>query len=216
MEREVAQRRTVRVLMGANALGYAGYVAVAAIVGLLASELMGNDLWSGLPAAASTLGTALAATPLALRSKRLGRRPGLWLGYMVAVGGAIVAIVAGQLEVFWLLIPAMMLFGAGQASNLQSRYAAADLADDEHRARSIALVVWVGTVGAVLGPPAALWANRVGVGLGLANWVAPMALGVAGFAIAGSVVTRWLRPDPLELSGGVDRNAAFENPLRGA
>lgn len=216
MNRDAAQKRTIGVLMASNALGYAGYVSVAAIVGLLASEMLGNDLWSGVPAAAATLGTALAATPLALRSKRLGRRPGLWLGYGLATVGGAIAIASGQLGLFWLLIVAMALYGAGQASNLQSRYAAADLADDEHRARAIALVVWVGTIGAVIGPPAALWANGVGVNLGLANWVAPMFLGLIGFGAAGLFVSRWLRPDPLELSGGVDRDAPFENPLRGA
>lgn len=201
--------------MLSTAFANAGYVAVAAIAGLLAAEMLGSDRWAGLPAAAATLGTALAAAPLALRARRRGRRTGIATGYAIAALGGVVAVLAGQTALFWLLIVAMALMGAGQASSLQSRFAAADLADDNHRARAIAMVVWVGTVGAVLGPPASVWANDVGIGIGLANWVGPLFLGLAGFAVAATVVTRRLRPDPLELAGGVDREAPFENPLRG-
>jgi len=202
--------------MVSSSVGYAGLVSVVAVVGLLASEVMGRDLLAGLPGAAATLGTAIAATPLALRSKRRGRRRALWLGYFIGAAGGAMAMAAGQLGVFWLLILAMGIFGVAQASNLQSRFAAADLAEADHRARAISMVVWVGTIGAVLGPPAALWANRVGTGLGLREWVAPALLGVVGFLVAGLVVAAFLRPDPLEVAGGVDPTAEKENPLRTA
>jgi len=217
MELERIQRRTVAALMVSNSVGYAGLVSVVAVVGLLASEVMGRDLLAGLPAAAATLGTAIAATPLALRSKRQGRRRGLWLGYFIGAAGGVLALAAGQAGVFWLLILAMGVFGVAQASNLQARFAAADLAGPDRRARAISMVVWVGTVGAVLGPPAALWANRVGTtSLGLRSWVAPMFLGILGFSAAGVVIASVLRPDPLELAGGVDPDAERENPLRTA
>lgn len=201
--------------MTSTAFANAGYVAVAAIVGLLAAEILGNDRLAGLPAAAATLGTALAATPLALRARRRGRRVGISLGYAVATLGGVIAVTAGQFGAFWILIVAMVMLGAGQASSLQARFAAADLAEEEVRARSIAMVVWVGTVGAVLGPPAAVWANRLGMDLGLAEWVGPLVLGLIGFAAAGAVVSWRLRPDPLEVAGGVDWDAAFESPIHG-
>lgn len=201
--------------MTSTAFANAGYVAVAAIVGLLAAEILGNDRLAGLPAAAATLGTAVAATPLALRARRRGRRVGISLGYAVATIGGVVAITAGQFGAFWILIVAMAMLGAGQASSLQARFAAADLAEEEVRARSIAMVVWVGTVGAVLGPPAAVWANRLGMDLGLAEWVGPLVLGLIGFAAAGTVVSWRLRPDPLEVAGGVNWDAPFESPIHG-
>lgn len=213
MQTRDIQRRTVSTLMLSSTLGWAANVSVAAVVGLLASEVLGNDLWAGLPAAAATVGTALAATPLAFEARRRGRRPAILFGYLIGVTGGVFATVAGQWSKFWLLIPAMLLFGMGQASNLQSRFAAADLADEGHRARAIALVVWVGTIGAVFGPAASLWANRIGTGLGMADWVAPMVLGVGFFALSALVVGRRLRPDPLEIAGGVDRSAVLENPV---
>lgn len=201
--------------MMSNTLGWAAHVSVVAIVGLLASEMLGNDRWAGLPSAAATIGTALAATPLALRARRRGRRPSILIGYSIAVAGAALGLFAGQRSLFLMLIAAMVLFGVGQASNLQSRFAASDLADEDHRARAIALVVWVGTVGAALGPTAALWANRVGIEFNMANWASPMLLGVGFYVLAWLVVGRRLRPDPLEVIGGVDRSASYESPLRG-
>lgn len=201
--------------MTSSAFGYAGFLAVAAIVGLLTAEITGSDLLAGLPSAAGTLGTAIAAAPLAIHSTRRGRRSGIRLGYTLGLTGAAVAVTAGQLRWFWLLVIAMAIFGIGQASNLQSRFAAADLATEETRARSIAMVVWVGTVGAVLGPTLALWANGVGIGFGLSSWVGPMFLGMVGLGLAGLVVSRALRPDPLELAGGVNPDTRFDNPLRG-
>jgi len=200
--------------MTANAFGYAGFVAVIAVTSLLASEMAGDRL-AGIPAAAGTIGTALAAAPLAQRSKRRGRRSGLTLGYMIGAAGCVLAFVAGQTGLFWLLLLAMLALGMGNTSTLQNRFAAADLADEDKTARSIALVVWVGTIGAVLGPPAALWANRVGVDLGALDWVAPMLLGLVGFALSATVITTLLRPDPLEVAGGVDPSAVTENPFRG-
>jgi MFS family permease len=209
------QKRTIGTLMAANAFGYAGFVAVIAVTSLLASEMVGDRL-AGIPAAAGTIGTALAAAPLAQRSKRRGRRAGLTLGYVIGAAGCVLAFSAGQAGVFWLLLLAMFVLGMGNTSNLQNRFAAADLADEHKTARSIALVVWVGTLGAVLGPPAALWANRVGVGFGAVDWVTPMLLGLVGFTLSAVVITTLLRPDPLEVAGGVDPSAVTENPIKGA
>lgn len=201
--------------MAANVFGFAARSAVGATSVLLASEMLANDAFAGVPAAVATLGTAIAAIPLALRSKRHGRRSGVLLGYMIAIFGAGLGLVAGQAGIFWIFVIGVGLIGAGQASNLQSRFAAADLADDHQRAREIAMVVWVGTVGAVVGAPLALWINRVGVGLGMSPWVSPLALGIAGFLIAGVILAIYLRPDPLVVAGGVDPNAPRQNPLRG-
>jgi MFS family permease len=202
--------------MAANAFGYAGFIAVVSVASLLTSEMTGNDSIAGIPSAAATLGTAFAAAPLAQLARRRGRRIGLRLGYALGVGGCAAAFVAGQLGIFWLLLVAMAVMGVGNTANLQNRYVAADLADEHMRARSIAMVVWVGTIGAVIGSPAAAWANRIGTGFGAHDWVTPSLLGAVGFAAAGLIVNTWLRPDPLEAAGGIDPDALRPNPIRGA
>jgi MFS family permease len=202
--------------MVTNAFGYAGFVAVVAVAALLASEMTGNDSIAGIPGAAGTLGAALAAAPLAQRSRRYGRRIGIRLGYLIGAIGCVGAFIAGQLDVFWLLVLAMAAVGVGNTSNLQNRFVAADLAEVDKRARSIAMVVWVGTIGAVVGSPSALWANRVGTGFGIHEWVSPALLGAVGFAVAGLIIHLRLRPDPLEVAGGIDPDADRRNPIHGA
>ncbi len=201
--------------MAANVFGYAGFIALAAVAALLVSEMTGNDSIAGIPGAAGTLGTAVAAAPLALRSKRLGRRAGISLGYLIGVAGCGLAFVAGQSGTFWLLVVAMAIAGSGGAANLQNRFAAADLADDGKQAQSIAMVVWVGTVGAVAGSPLALWANRIGTDFGIREWVAPALLGAIGFGLARIIVDAALRPDPLEVAGGLEPDAPRQNPIAG-
>jgi hypothetical protein len=91
-----------------------------------------------------------------------------------------------------------------------------NLADEDKRAQSIAMVVWVGTVGAVIGSPAALWANRVGTSLGVREWVSPTLLGALALMVAGLIVTTAMRPDPLVVAGGIDPDAPRQNPIKGA
>lgn len=201
--------------MTANVFAYAGFVGITAVTTLLAGEMLAGDTWAGIPAATTTIGTAVAATPLALRSRRRGRRRGVQVGYLVGIVGALIALASGQLRMFWLFAVATALVGVGQASTLQNRYAAADLADEDRRARDISLVVWMGTVGGVLGPVLARSANRVGTGIGLKEWVAPMALGAIGFLAGWAIIETRLRPDPLELAGGIDPSATHQNPFRG-
>jgi MFS family permease len=202
--------------MLSSAFGYFGFLSVAAVLGLLSAEILGSDSFAGLPAAMETVGAALAAAPLALRARRHGRRPSLALGYFMGTAGAVVSLIAGQSGLFWLLVIGMFGFGAAQASNLQSRFAAADLADEDETARPISLVIWVGTIGAILGPVAALWANRVGIEIGLRSWVGPFLLGIIGVTLAALVVETWLRPDPLVVAGGVSAKSAFESNVKDA
>ncbi len=98
------------------------------------------------------MGAAITSIPLSAHMRRHGRRPGLVAALLVGSLGAVVAGAGGQVRWFPLFVFGMVLFGAGQSATLQSRYVGADLATPEQRAKSIAAIVWVGTLGAVFGP----------------------------------------------------------------
>ena len=152
---ERLQQRTVRVLVAAQVLGGAAIGVGAAVSPLLAKEILGgDDTFAGLAFAALTFGSALAAVPLSRLMSRRGRRPGLVRGYVTAATGAGAAVIAAEIESFPLLLAGMVLLGSGTAANLLARYAGADLAAPEHRARAISTVVWATTIGAVAGPNA--------------------------------------------------------------
>lgn len=146
------QRRTLIVLVIMQVVGTVG-VGVAPSIGiLLASEVTDNEAWAGLARTASTLGAALFGLPLGNLAARLGRRFALAIGWWVAAVGSAILVAAAQGNMVGPLFIGLLLIGAGSAAALQSRFAATDLAEPQHKARSLALVVWVGTLGSVLGP----------------------------------------------------------------
>src|SRR5688572_8466089 len=143
------QKRTVRVLVTAQVLGGAAIGIGAAVSPLLAKEILGgDDTFAGLALAALIFGSAFTAVPLSRRRSGGGRRPGLGRGSVIAAAGAGAAVVAAEVESFPLLLGGMVLIGSGTAANLLARYAGADLAVPEHRARAISTVVWATTIGA--------------------------------------------------------------------
>jgi MFS family permease len=200
VDRAAVQRRTLWVLSAAVALGGLGVTVGITVGGLLAREVAGTDAAAGLGQTASVLGAALIAVPLARVSDRRGRRIGLSLGYGVAVLGALVVVGAAAVASLPLLLLGLFLFGASTSSGLQARYAAADLAEPEHRGRALSLVVWATTIGSVLGPNLAEPGNGLGESLGLPDLGGAFVLSVAAFAVVVLGALLLLRPDPLLLA----------------
>ena len=194
------QRRTLRVLSGGVALGGLGVTIGITVGGLLAREVAGGDAAAGLGQTASVLGAALLAVPLARMSDRRGRRAGLAAGYGVAVVGSLVVVAAAAASSLPLLLVGLLLFGAATSSGLQARYAAADLAEPEHRGRALSLVVWATTIGSVLGPNLAGPGDDLGRALGLPPLGGAFALSIAVFLVVVLGALVLLRPDPLLLA----------------
>ena len=208
-------KRVLVTLMTSQALFSAGYVTVVSVLGLLASDLAGNDRWAGLPNAALTLGTAAMAAPLARRAMAKGRRPALWAGYLLGAAGAVAGFLLGQGGLFILFLAALLFVGTGQTAALQSRFAAADLATPQERGRVISLVVWVGALGGVIGPSLGAWENTWGMEQGFRDWTAPLLVSSLLFSLAAAVVAIGLRPDPLS-NGQVVRPDPASRPSLGA
>ncbi len=209
------QRRTVGVLSGAVALAGLGVTVGITVGGLLAREVAGSDAAAGLGQTAGVLGAAVLAVPLARLSDRAGRRTGLAAGYAVAVGGAVVTVLAAVLESLPLLLAGLFAFGASTACGLQARYAAADLATPERRGRDLSLVVWATTVGSVLGPNLAAPGADLGRALGLPALGGGFAVSAVVFLAVAAVLLAGLRPDPLLLSRALRDGAGSPSPARG-
>ncbi|TFC93112.1 MULTISPECIES: MFS transporter [Cryobacterium] len=191
------QRTVVRVLIAGQILGGIGMGATLSLGALLAAQLSGSSAWSGMAATMSTLGAALVAVPLARLAQRRGRSRSLATGSLIAGSGAVLAITAVAVDVFPLLLLALMLLGAGSATNLQARFAATDLASTKYRARDLSIVVWSTTIGAVLGPNLFGPGEVVGGALGLPPLTGAFAFSLIATVGAAVVYTVGLRPDPL-------------------
>ncbi|WP_435738430.1 MFS transporter [Cellulosimicrobium sp. PMB13] len=209
------QRRTVATLAASQVLAGVGVATGIAVSSLIASELSGSDAVAGLTQTAAVVGAAAVALPLARLAARHGRRRSLTTGFVLAAVGAVGAAVATTLGSWPALVVAMVLFGAGSAAGLASRFAATDLATPERRATDLSVVVWATTIGSVLGPTLGGLADRVGAGAatsdhaghgaaqaatGAGPTAAPYVLATVAFVAAALVVWVWLRPDPLHVA----------------
>jgi MFS family permease len=191
------QRRVVRTLVGSQMLGGVGVSSGAAVGALLAEQVSGSTRYAGLGGTAQVLGAALIAIPMARLMAARGRRPGLVLGYGLAAAGALGLLAAGALRNFPLLLASSVLFGGAMASNSQTRYAAADLAQPARRGRDISIVVWATTVGSVLGPNLVGPGEPVARALGVPVLTGPYVFSLVGVGLAIGLLLVRLRPDPL-------------------
>jgi MFS family permease len=194
------QRRTVTVLSLGQVLGGLAFGATLSLGAVLAAKLSGQDAFSGLAAAAVTFGTALTAVPLAAVARRHGRRRSLTTGMAIALLGVGLVIVAVGLSAFPLLLGGFLIIGAGQAANLQSRFAAADLATDASRGRALSIVVWATTIGAVLGPNLTAPGEVLGDAVGMPPLTGPYLFTVVAQLLAIALYLVAMRPDPLLLA----------------
>jgi MFS family permease len=191
------QRRTLGVLVIMQVIGTVG-VGVAPSIGvLLAEQVTDNEAWAGLARTASTLGAALLGLPLGRLAANRGRRVALSTGWFSAAAGAALLIFAAQESEVVTLFIGLLLIGAGSAVSLQSRFAATDLSDPRHRGRHLALVVWVGTLGSVIGPNLGVPGEVLHAATGLSVFAGAFLVAAVCLALAGVVAFLFLRPDPL-------------------
>lgn len=191
------QRRIVAILALATVLGGLGVGASLSAGALLIVDVTGNDALSGFGSTMNAVGAAIAGIPLARLAARRGRRIALASGNGIAVLGALAIIAASAVQLPPLLFAGLGVLGVASAVQLQSRFAAADLAVPEHRARDLSLVVWSITVGAVIGPNLITPGAVVGRALGLPELAGIFVFTIAAQLAAGLVVWFGLRPDPL-------------------
>lgn len=208
------------VLVVSQIVGTVG-VGVAPSIGiLLAGQVTEDETWAGLARTASTLGAALLGLPLGNLAARWGRRVALASGWWIAAAGGALLVVAAQWSLVVPLFLGLLLIGAGQATSLQSRFAATDLAEPHRKGRALALIVWVGTLGSVLGPNLGVPGEVVGRATGLTVFAAAFLIAAICLALGGVAVFALLRPDPLlvlmrELPGdSVGRPASRKGSVR--
>ena len=190
------QDRTVKVLAAAQILNGVGVAGTVAAGSLLVSSITDSETLAGLAQTSSVLGAAALALPLAKLTAKGGRRLALSVGYISGVVGSILAIVGGSTRTLALMLCGTFFVGAASAAGYQARFAAIDLASDEHRARQLSFVVWGLTIGAVAGPNLMEPAGALAQSLGLPRLVGPYLIAATTLTLATIVIQIFLRPDP--------------------
>jgi MFS family permease len=199
MEIAAVQRRTLRLLFVTQIISGIGVAVGASVGALLAADIAGVGV-SGLAQSAAVIGTALFAVPATAIVRRHGRRLSLAGGYLLAMIGAVIVLIAATRGTIPLLFLGFFLFGGATTANLQARYAAVDLAPAALRGRHLSLIVWATTIGAVMGPSLAPVAGTFVTRYGMPALAGPYFFSALLFGGAILLLTGFLRPDPAVLA----------------
>ena len=196
--------------MAGQVVASAALASAVTVGAYVVQGILGQDTpWGGIATATVTTGSAFMSQFLARIMSKSGRRVGLQTGYSLAIVGGLIAGLGVQRSSLTIFLLGLFLYGNGQASNLLARYAATDLALPQERAQAMSKILFASTFGAVLGPVLvvpAQWAGQEW--FGWQKYTGPWVF--AAIFFIGALVNIYvrLRPDPLELSGGLRSQAA--------
>lgn len=206
VSRASLQKRTLRVLVAGQVVAAAALSAAVTVGAFVIQDILGQETpWGGISSATFTMGSAFMSQVLARKMSRKGRRVGLQYGYSLAIVGGLLAGYAVNRSSLVLFIIGLFLYGSGQASNLLSRYAAMDLAAPDQRSQAMSYILFGSTFGAVFGPVLIKPAENFGVNtFGWSIYTGPWIASACFFVFALLNVAVRLRPDPLEVSGGLN------------
>ncbi len=191
-----------------QSLASAAVISSATVLTIVATDLTGNPSLAGVPSAVIQLSMALSALLWGTLWDRLGRRNGLTAALLLGLAGAGLAAAGTEFGLVWAFFLGIVGFGAMRAGTLMSRFVAAEVSAPDKRGRAISIVVWAGTVGAVLGPLLVAPSSALAVSMGLNELTGPILIAVPLIGFSTIVAFAGLRPDPAELAKRVEE----ENP----
>lgn len=154
-------RKNVLVLSASQALSMTGTSMVMTASALVGAMLAEDKSLSTVPLALQFTGAMITTIPASLFMGRFGRRIGFSLGQIVGALGAALATYAIYIQHFWLFAAASLLIGFHVAFWQYYRFAAADSAGPEFRAKAISYVLAGGVISAILGPQLAKWGEKL-------------------------------------------------------
>ena len=152
-----AEKRNVWLLAACTALFMSGNALMITLSALVGSHMLSEDrALVTLPVSTMVLGTLVATLPASFWMRHVGRRLGFMTGAAIGFVGGIAASVAIYENLFWLFCLGTFLMGSYNAFGQYYRFAAADTASVDYRARAISYVMAGGVVSALFGPKLAL------------------------------------------------------------
>jgi len=145
-------KKNVALLAGCQAMLFTNNVTLISLAALAGFSLADDKALATLPATAYVIGAALATLPASFFMKRFGRKTGFQFGTFMGMAGAALCCFALWLHSFWLLCAGVLVLGVYNAFGQYYRFAAADVAAQDFKAKAISLVMAGGLVGGIIGP----------------------------------------------------------------
>ncbi|TPN71052.1 MFS transporter [Mesorhizobium sp. B1-1-1] len=203
-------RRTALILAASQAIiGSAAPIAIS--MGALAGQyLLGPDKsLATAPITGFNLGVALGALPAAAIIRAMGQRGGFMTGTIVTALGGLVATLALFHGSFWLFAFGLTVIGVGGAFVQQFRFAAADNAPPQFKARAISLVLAGGIITAILGPQIVIFTRELFAPVMFAGSFASILV----LAAVGAAILSLLRLPARAAAGGTEIAGSDARPL---
>ncbi|HTV70753.1 MAG TPA: MFS transporter [Rhizobiaceae bacterium] len=185
-------RRTAIILASSQAIiGSAAPIAIS-IGGLVGYYLLGPDKsLATAPITGYNVGVALGALPAAGIIRWAGHRNGFMIGTLVTAIGGLAATLAIFQSAFWFFAISLAVLGIGGAFVQQFRFAAADNAPPEFKARAISFVLAGGVITAILGPQIVIFTRELIAGAPFAGSFASILV----LAAVGALILAFLRTE---------------------
>ncbi|MFZ6764500.1 MFS transporter [Pseudoroseomonas sp. WGS1072] len=146
------ERRNVTRLAIAQALAGANATIIFATGAVMGNTLAPDKSLATLPITLFVLGMASGTIPSGALASRYGRRASFLFGAACGVLVGLLSAYAVLIGSFWLFCGATFFGGAYASVAMSLRFAAADCAPPQRRARAISLVMAGGVFAGVLGP----------------------------------------------------------------
>lgn len=155
------QRRNTLVLSACQATLQTTGITMTAVTGLAGYALAADKSLATVPLTCYVIGSAMTTIPASLLMNSIGRRGGFQVGTAIGIGGALICALAIYLAQFWLLCAGMAVMGVYTAFGKYYRFAAADAADLDFKAKAISFTLAGGIVGGIVGPELAKYTTTV-------------------------------------------------------
>ncbi len=153
--------RNVGLLAGCQALANCCNVLMVAIAALVGQNLAPDASLATLPFALQFVGIMVTTVPASFMMSRFGRRYGFSQGAVIGIAAGLICSLAVFDRSFALYCVGSLIYGAFAAHASYYRFAAADAAQPEFKARAISLVLAGGVVAAIAGPELAKWSRDI-------------------------------------------------------
>jgi MFS family permease len=191
MDVAASQKKNVALLAACQALLLTNNSTLIALNGLAGHALAPHKGLATAPVTGWVVGAAVTTFFASLLMKRIGRRAGFTLGASVGILGALVCAAALAAGNFWLFCAGTTVFGVYNAFGQYYRFAAADAATGDFKARAISYVLAGGLVGGIIGPTL----SRFTVDLAPTAYLGAY-LALIGFLVLAIVLLRFLEIPP--------------------
>jgi predicted MFS family arabinose efflux permease len=153
--------RNIALLSATQALLFTNNVTLIALNGLVGYQLAIDKSFATLPVTTQVIGSALFAMPASHLMQRIGRRAGFLVGTACGLLGGAIATFGVYAQSMWLLCLGTFILGIYGAFGQFYRFAAADAAQPDFKAKAISLVVAGGLVGGIVGPALSKWTRNL-------------------------------------------------------